>query len=316
MKWVELWHNHADSWQVAVDSSSHQLAPDQVLVRSLYSLVSTGTERLVMTSELDEPTRKRMSLPLMKGTFDQDFTYGYSLTGVIEQGPADLVGQHVHLLHPHQSYAIVATSDITVIPEALAERAVLVSNLETVINAVWDSQVSLGDEVLVIGYGIIGALLVQLLRQMPGVTVRVYDIDPTKQQLANPYETGNPAKEFDIVFHTSGSSSGLQYGIDQLKPEGTLMELSWYGGRKVEVALGQSFHYDRKKIISTQVSTIPHCRAQRWDYARRKQLAISLLSLIDFEHLIMNSISFSEAVHFFGKLRRGEVKDIGTLIKY
>ena len=119
-----------------------------------------------------------------------------------------------------------------------------------------------------------------------------------------------------MVFHTSGSSGGLQYGIDHLKLEGSLIELSWYGNRKAEVSLGQSFHYDRKKIISSQVSSIPQAKAHRWDYASRKQLVISLLESIDFDHLIMNRLPFAEAVPFFNQLRKGGIKEIGTIIKY
>lgn len=316
MKGTELWHNQSKSWFTELDLSGHQLANDQLLIRSLYSLVSTGTERLVLSTTLDSETAIRMSLPLMKGAFNADFTYGYSLTGIVERGPESLLGQYVHLLHPHQSYALVTAKEVTVIPENLVEKAVLVSNLETVVNAIWDAQVSLGDEVLVIGYGIIGALLVQVLSQIPGVTVRVHDIDDRKKQLAAAYETGKPIEAFDQVFHTSGSSNGLQYGIDHLKPEGSLIELSWYGNRKAEVSLGQSFHYDRKKIISSQVSSIPQLKSHRWDYASRKQLVISLLETIDFDHLIMNRVAFNEAVPFFDRLRKGEIKDIGTIIKY
>lgn len=316
LKGIELWHNHDHSWLVETNLSAKKLSEDQLLIRAIHSLVSTGTERLVLTTKLDEKTSKRMSLPLMQGSFNNDFTYGYSLTGIIEKGPDHLIGKCVHLLHPHQSYAIVLEQDITIIPDSLAKKGVLLSNLETVINAVWDAGIEMGDEVLIIGYGTIGALLAQVIGQMPGVSLKIHDTDARKQKLASKFEAGNKTTDFDIIFHTSASSEGLQFGIDHLRKEGTLVEMSWYGTHKVEVSLGQSFHYGRKKIISSQVSSIPLKKVGRWSYSKRKDLAIRLLDILELAPLIEANIPFSEAESFYMKLRSNQINHISTIINY
>ena len=313
---IQLWHNHQESWFKIATVNLDHLKDHEVMVNSSHSLVSTGTERLVLTSKLDPITRERMAFPLMKGSFDADFTYGYSLTGVIEHGPSDLLGKCVHMLHPHQSAAQVSMDDVTLIPERFLKKGVFISNLETVINALWDANLSLGDTVLIIGYGTIGSLLLQIVRHMPGITVQVMDKDEDKEKLAAPYIKGDASGSYDVVFHTTASSEGLQYGIDHLRKEGKLIEMSWFGSQKAEVSLGASFHYDRKTIISSQVSSIPHGKTANWNFEKRKQLAISFLDMIDIDQLIQQEIPFSASAKFFNKLRKSEINKSGTLITY
>ena len=319
MTGTELWHNSQLSWLKQVEIDPTQISDDQILVKALFSLVSQGTEKLVLSSKLDLETSKYMSFPTLKGVLARsDFTYGYALTGQVIAGNPNLLNKYVHLLHPHQSYAIVAASEAFLIPDAsMVQKATLLSNLETVINAIWDSHISIGDEVLVIGYGGIGALLAQVINQTPGVNITIKENDPKKKLHAlELFETATQRRTYDLVFHTSGTEDGLQYGIDRLKKESKLIELSWYGPKEVQVLLGKSFHYDRKQIIASQVTSIPYFKSSHWNYTRRKQLALKLLSKINFEHLITNTIRFCEAPTFYNKLRRGEINEIGTLITY
>jgi len=314
----ELWHNTQTSWmkEVAIDESA--IRQDQILVRSIASLVSLGTERLAITRPLDTETSLNMLFPHIKGDFNRgDFTYGYSLVGEVLAGRNDLVGKRVHLLHPHQSYALVPADSAYVLPETIdSHQAVLLSNLETVINAIWDSQVSLGDRVLVIGYGGIGSLLAQVLKQMPGVSVNITEADSVKKNHAQSIFPHDYEREsFDLVFHTTATAAGLQRGIKSLKKEGALIELSWYGSRKVSLSLGNDFHYDRKRIICSQVGSIPLSKPN-WDYQSRKDLALKLIDSIDFKHFITKSLPFDETPVFYQQVRAGRVNEIGTLITY
>lgn len=318
MKGLELWHNHSDTWLKSVDIDPEKLASNQVVVKSLRSLVSTGTEKLVLTDSLDQRTSKEMSLPCMKGEFSSDFTYGYSLVGEVIGGKEILVGQFVHLLHPHQSYAIIEESYLFFLPKELTNSAVLLSNLETVINAIWDSRVGTGDNVLIIGYGIIGSLLSRVIQQIPGVSVKIHELNTKRKNHASKYHRilNDTSEKFDIAFNTSGAESGMQLGIEQLRKEGTLVEMSWYGGKKVSLALGGSFHYDRKKIISSQVGSIPSHKSAKWNYKSRKELALQLLKEIDFSDLLIKEIPFEETPSFYSSLRKNEIDEIGIVINY
>lgn len=320
MKGIELWHNRQKpfSWLKHVDIETTNLLSNQVVVQSVKSLVSSGTERLVMTSPIDEVTAMKMALPMMKGSFNHDFTYGYSLVGKVIAGKTSLKGRYVHLLHPHQSFAIVKEQDLFFISdENLVDKAPLLSNLETVINAIWDAQISVGDRVLVIGYGIIGALLCHVIQRIPGVKLTVLEKNEQRKGWASKsFNTQNPQDNFDLVFNTSCSEQGLQSGIDLLAKEGTLIELSWYGAKHVNLNLGNSFHYDRKKIISSQVSDIPSHKMKRWNYSSRKELALQLLKEIDFSELLTKEISFEETPSFYNSLRKNEINEIGIIINY
>ena len=128
-------------------------------VRALYSLVSTGTERLVARGEVNPGCRERMSVPYMEGSFDLPIKYGYSLVGTTEEG------RLVHCMHPHQSTAFVAADGLTFLPEtATPARMALLSNIETVLTAIWDAGPDKLHDVAVCGFGNLGALLANTLR--------------------------------------------------------------------------------------------------------------------------------------------------------
>lgn len=318
MNGTELWHNLESSWLKEKPLSEVKVGADELLVKSVASLVSQGTERLIISSALEEELCAEMSFPMIKGEFNNgDFTYGYSLVGEVIKGAPEMIGQNVHLLHPHQSYAVMPAAEAYLLPENIdLEKATLISNVETVINAVWDSQASIGDRVLIMGYGVIGALLAEILSQIPGLSVEIKETDEQKNAHAEKYyPLSSEEGSYDLVFHTTGTSAGLQYGIERLKKEGSLIELSWYGNREVQLSLGKDFHYHRKKIISSQVSSLPLAKPT-WDYGTRKALAVKLLENIHLDRLITKKIPFSAAPAFYQALREGKVNEIGTIITY
>src|SRR6476660_2759329 len=81
--------------------------PDEVLVRALHSGISRGTETLVFRGEVPDSQREAMRAPLQDGDFPGPVTYGYLSVGVVEHGPAGLLGRRVFCLHPHQTAYVV-----------------------------------------------------------------------------------------------------------------------------------------------------------------------------------------------------------------
>ncbi len=263
-----------------------------------------------------------MAVPYMEGTFDLPIKYGYSLVGTVEEGPADWVGRTVYTMHPHQDWCRISADDLFPVPEGIPpKRAALTANVETALNAVWDAGVSVGDRVLIVGFGVIGAMLACILSRMPAVECVVVDIDPDKRKLAQSLgcETAAPGDAlpvFDMAFHTSTSAEGLQLCIDRVGFEGTVVELSWYGTRPVELHLGHDFHNQRKRILSAQVSTIEARRARRWDYARRKATVFDLLRDDRFDLCLTHTVPFLELPEFFDQLRAGTVQPVGCVVGY
>jgi threonine dehydrogenase-like Zn-dependent dehydrogenase len=123
------------------------------------------------------------------------------------------------------------------------------------------------------------------------------------------------AAGFDVALHTSASDAGLQRCVDAVGVEGTVVELSWYGDRAVQVALGGSFHLERKRIVASQVGQVPAGRQRRWDYARRKDVVFALLRDAAFDALLRREVAFADAPALFAELRAGAAP-LGCLLTY
>ena len=126
--------------------------PDEVLVRTLHTALSRGTETLVFRGEVPADQYAAMRAPFQEGDFPGPVKYGYLNVGVVEQGPDDLRGQIVFCLYPHQSAYVVPRDAVIPVPGGVPpERAVLAGTVETAINALWDSAPLLGDRIAEIG---------------------------------------------------------------------------------------------------------------------------------------------------------------------
>ena len=77
-------------------------APADALVRTAWSALSRGTERLVFEGRVAAVESERMRAPMQEGDFPFPVKYGYCAVGTVEEGPGDLVGRTVFALHPHQ----------------------------------------------------------------------------------------------------------------------------------------------------------------------------------------------------------------------
>ncbi|MFK7979418.1 MAG: zinc-binding alcohol dehydrogenase [Saprospiraceae bacterium] len=315
-----LWHISPSESSLQEESLSTPLS-HQLLIKSLYSLVSTGTEKLVATGQVPSSMHQLMRVPSMGGAFSFPVKYGYSLVGkVVSEGI--FMGQLVHLLHPHQAALVTDSADVSLVPPNIpAKRAALASNMETALNAIWDSGVSIGDKVVVCGFGMIGGLVARLLSLMPAVEVVVLEKNAYRIQqatnmgfLVNPTDLSN----FDYSFHTSGSSKGLQACIEAVGMEGKIIELSWYGTKSVQLQLGADFHYHRKQIISSQVGHVPFTKNARWDYVRRKAVVWKLLKNPVFDAHITDEVPFGESPAFFAALRQGDLltEGLGWVFRY
>jgi len=315
---LELWHNRKQSWLTKANPSLTE--SDNIAVEALYSLVSLGTERQVTTEKLSEEIAKNMRVPYMKGNFNSEFTYGYSIAGRVVKGPKALKNKLVHLMHPHQNIMVVKSEDAFVVPDMDPKLVTLASNMETAVNALWDARIEIGDKVLVIGYGIIGALISLIAKSIIGVEVSILENESKRTNAAINHgfdaDKDSSESDFDVVFNTSASAEMLQKALAITRREGKIIELSWYGAKSISIALGSDFHYGRKQLICSQVSQIPHRKQPLWNHKKRKELVFKLLADLNPVYLIESIISFSEAPIFFERLRKGEIRDLGVIIEY
>ena len=298
------------------------LADGEARVRTLFSAISRGTETLVFEGLVPESERSRMRAPFQEGDFPGPVKYGYINVGVVEAGPVELVGQTVFCLYPHQTLFQVPASSLTVIPaEVPAERAVLAAGMETALNALWDSEIKIGDRVVVVGAGVIGTLCAYLAAHVAGVEVLLVDIDGEKESIANALEIPfasvvPPQFEADLVFHATGHPAGLRTALAAAGLESRIVELSWYGTRSVAVPLGQEFHAKRLLLQSSQVGRLPASQSARWDYARRLTCAMTLLRDPALDALITGESAFADLPTAFGEICAPQSRALCHRVRY
>lgn len=297
-------------------------AAGEVQVQALHSTVSRGSELLVFRGGVPVSERSRMRAPHQAGEFPWPVKYGYSSVGRVSESDAALLGQTVFCLYPHQDAYVVPRDAVIALPNGLPPaRAVLAANMETALNAIWDSGLCAGDRVIVIGAGVVGLLVAYLAAGHPGTRVTVVDIDARKQASARALGLGfaTPAEVApgaQIVFHASGQPVGLQSALSLAAPEGAVVELSWYGDRAVSLPLGEAFHSRRLRLISSQVGEL--AAARRAHFSRRQRLALALELLLDdrLDTLLCDGIAFADLPAAMTRLASSDDATLALRVDY
>lgn len=304
------------------DQQLPPLPPDQVLVKSLYSGISAGTEMLVYRGQLPDD----MALDESLAAFESQKTnyplqYGYACVGRIEQVGKNIdvacIGKTVFSFLPHGSHHICTMDSVIPLPEDInPKEAVFLANMETAVNLVQDGNPGLGERALVLGQGIVGLLVSGVLSEFPLASlysVESLDSRRTLSSRAGVHETFSPVCENDIttlkdklklhearggadvVFELTGSPAALNLAVDLCAYSGRIVVGSWYGTKRAEINLGEKFHRNRLAIISSQVSTIAPELSGRWDKARRFSVAWDMIKKCQPAQLISHCVPFTKA---------------------
>jgi threonine dehydrogenase-like Zn-dependent dehydrogenase len=293
-----------------------------VLVRTVRSGISRGTETLVFEGRVPKSQYAVMRAPFQDGELPGPVKYGYLNVGVVEQGPADLLGRRVFCLYPHQTAYVVPADAVVPLPDDVpTERAVLAGTVETAVNALWDAPPLVGDRVTVVGAGMVGCCVARLLTRFPGVEVSVVDTDPDKaavvEGLGATYCSPATADgDRDLVVHASATSRGLQLGLDLLAPEGTVLELSWYGDAEVHLELGGAFHSRRLGVRASQVGTLSPTRRSGRTHTDRLALALRLLADAAFDAVLTGTSPFRDLPDLLPRLATGALPALCHTIGY
>ncbi|MFD5394775.1 zinc-binding alcohol dehydrogenase [Streptomyces sp. NPDC127097] len=296
--------------------------PDEVLVRTLCSGVSRGTETLVFRGGVPVSQHSVMRAPFQEGDFPGPLKYGYLNVGVVEEGPPALLGRTVFCLYPHQTHYVVPASAVTPVPDSVpAPRAVLAGTVETAVNALWDAAPLVGDRIAVIGAGMVGCGVAAVLARYPAVRVQLVDADPARAATAKALGVDfalpqDALGDCDLVVHASATEEGLARSLELLAPEGTVIELSWYGDRQVSLPLGEAFHSRRLVVRSSQVGAVSPARRARRTFADRLALALDLLADPAFDALITGESAFEELPEVLPRLVSGELPALCHRIRY
>ena len=290
------------------------VGPGDVRVRAIASGISQGTEMLVYRGLV--PAELPLDLPTLRGSFAFPIKYGYASVGEVVEVGSDIdglrAGDLVFVHHPHQREYVVPASSAIRLPRDLDPLAgVFLANIETAVNVLLDAHPRLGERVVVFGQGVVGLLITHLLRRAGAELVVAVDPFESRRQAALDAgaDLALPAGEAveeevrratdgvgaDLAIEVSGSAAALDEAIRCLAFQGTVVVCSWYGTKPVELHLGERFHRDRLRIVSSQVSHLDPALAPRWGRARRLSFALDLLGSLRLTSLITHRIPFEQA---------------------
>jgi 2-desacetyl-2-hydroxyethyl bacteriochlorophyllide A dehydrogenase len=268
----------------------------EVLVETLLSAVSAGTEMLVYRGQFPKASDSRDSI---SSGLQYPMAYGYACVGrVVETGKnveRDWQGRLVFAFQPHTSHFVAAPDSLIQIPDSISpDAACFLPNMETAVNLVQDGAPILGERVLALGQGVVGLLTAALLEEFPLETLISADhyplrreasvtagadtsLDSSDSSFRNAALSRGP---FDLTFELSGSPAALDDAIALTAFSGRIVIGSWYGEKRAPIDLGGAFHRSRIKLISSQVSTIAPELSARWDKTRRFAVAWAALERI------------------------------------
>ncbi|WP_432010267.1 bi-domain-containing oxidoreductase [Streptomyces cucumeris] len=348
--------------------------PDGVLVRTAFSLISTGTELMKVSeagmsmlgkarSRPDQVAKVMQSVATngvpatyrkVMGKLDSYTPLGYSLCGVVEQVGAgiddvkagDLVAcaGNEHALHAELNW--VPKNLYTPVPDGLAQRHAAFGTVGSIaMQGVRQGEPQLGEVALVIGLGLIGQLVVQLLTAS-GVRVVGVDPDPVRCELAERLgavacgDPGSAAVEASVAELTGG------HGVDQVylaaggssnQPVELAARLSRDRGRVVDIGkcsldLPWNAYYEKELDVRFSRSYgpgryDPEYELQGRDYpigyvrwTERRNLACFLDLMargrVDVEPLISHIADFDDAVETYRSLKDGDLKAVAVLFRY
>ena len=298
----------------------------EILLRTLYSGISAGTEMLLYRGQVPASTAQDASLD---ATLEQDSSWplqsGYACVGRVEQtGEAvdtDWLGRTVFAFQPHASHQLCALEDVIPVPENLdPAAAVFLANMETAVNLVLDAGPDLGGRVVVIGQGMVGLLTSSLLAACPleqlvaveatesrraaagqaGV-LATFDPDSADDMAAlrEKLQPDTPGGGADVVIELSGSPAALNLAMELCGYAGRIVVGSWYGTKTAPLNLGERFHRQRLEIISSQVSTIAPRLRGRWDKARRFGEAWRMIKKCQPEQFISHRLPLESAAEAY-----------------
>jgi threonine dehydrogenase-like Zn-dependent dehydrogenase len=277
--------------------------PGEVVVRTLFSGISSGTELLAYRGEIDADIALDDHIDALAGTFAYPFQYGYACVG-------DVDGELVFAFHPHQERFVAHTRDLVHLGDTDARVATLFPLVETALQITLDAGAVLGDDVVVMGLGVVGMLTAVLLRR---AGARVVAVEPLlwRRQIAaslgiDAVTLDDAPRDVPLVIEASGNPAALASALELLAHEGTTLVASWYGAKQVPLPLGGAFHRRRLTVRSTQVSTIPAAIRDRWSLERRRATSVELLDALPLRAFATHVFPVSAAAEAFARLDRGE----------
>jgi threonine dehydrogenase-like Zn-dependent dehydrogenase len=290
-------------------------AAGEVLVRTLSSGISGGTERLVYRGDIPADLALDDTIDALGGTFSYPFAYGYACVGEVVES-----GQRVFAFHPHQDVFTAQMSELVLLPAVDPAAATLFPLVETALQVTLDAGSGYRDQVIVLGAGVLG-LLTGLLLQRAGWRPLIAEPQEWRRAIASSLgiSAAAPAelqKEVPLVIDASGNPDAPAMALNMLAHEGTLLIASWFGTKPVVLPLGGAFHRRRLTIRSTQVSSVPARLSGTWTRSRRRQETVALITELPLAQLCTDVFDFCAAAEAFRAVDQGKPGLMHAVLTY
>jgi threonine dehydrogenase-like Zn-dependent dehydrogenase len=291
-------------------------AAGEVLVRTMCSGISGGTERLVYRGEVPADLPLDDTIGALGGTFSYPFAYGYACVGEEAQS-----GRSVFAFHPHQDVFAARAADLVPLPAIDPAAATLFPLVETALQVTLDAGTGYRDRVIVLGAGVLG-LLTSLLLQRSGWRPVLAEPQAWRRALASSLGVAAAAPgelaaaDAPLVIDASGNPDAPAMALNMLAHEGTLLVASWFGTKPVLLPLGGAFHRRRLIIRSTQVSTVPARLSGTWTRSRRQRETAELLTELPLAQLCTHVFAFGHAAEAFRAVDEGRPGLMHAVLDY
>lgn len=317
----------------------------EVLISTIYSGISSGTELTAFTGT--NPYLHRQWDPVRRLFVAGQPSFSYPLLGwgyeevgrVTAVGPGvdtDLIGQVVWGIWGHRPVGIL--------PEATARHQLLGDRVPPVcgvfarvgavaLNALLDANPRLDETVVIFGQGVIG-LLLTALASAAGAQVVAVDPIPERLALAKQYGAAvmisDPATAAEQVrdltgnqgaptaVDVSGNPAALHEAIRTVGLNGTVVASGFYQGPMSAVRLGEEFHHNRVRLISSQIGGVDPALSGRFDRGQLHQDVMARISdgRLDPTPLVSHEIPVTECQSAFDLLTSGDPDVLQVVLKF
>ena len=319
MKSYSLWIDKKKQAKIYQKKLVYNKNNKTVLVKTIYSGISKGTEKIVSSKNVSKDQFELMKAPFQEGSFNLPIKYGYINVGNIIDGPKKYINKKIFSLYPHQDLYEISIQNLIFLPKGNLRKYILTANMETAINIFWDTQSKSNNKILIVGLGSVGLLTAFFFKINGYKNVYVFDNNKNKRKIANYLGLNfidiRKIEKIDVAINTTANYKVLNSLMEKLSIEGKIVEASWYGKKKGEVALGGYFHSKRLKIIGSQVSKIPKYMKNKYDFEGRLKLAIKSLKNSKLEKLITSESNFFDLEKDYNKILQNK-DTIMHLVKY
>ena len=316
-----------------------QPADDEVLVQTRFSAISPGTEMLIYRGQWPTGVSLDSTIDALAGSFSYPLTYGYSTVGqIVATGTAvakNWCGLRVFAFSPHQDLFCCKPEILHPIPDDIDDKtALFLPSMETAVNLLLDGKPLIGEQVIIIGQGIIGLLTTSLLSRFPLASLVTIESHQLRREMSLQYGAsecidpedarfisrldGDPGSggEADLVYELSGNPAAVNSALALARYSGRIIIGSWYGTKKEALDLGSFFHRGRVSLISSQVSSLSPELLGRWDNRRRLDLAWEMLRHIHPAACITHCFALADAPQAYQLIDKTPEKTIQVILDH